>query len=117
GVSKETGAMPTCVYDRGKDVWIDLKAKNLGAMGVGQDTCVYDPEHNVILELIRGVAYRYKEVPVGTRARLGTEEESVADSLRKAVILYASFDEEVRMDFGRGDRTPGTRSVDPADRK
>ncbi len=37
--------------------------------------------------------------------------------LRKAVTLYASFDEQVRMDFGRGERTPGTRSVDPSDHK
>jgi hypothetical protein len=68
GVSKDTGTMPTCVYDRKKDAWIDLNAKNLGTMGVGQDTCVYDPEHNVILEPIRGVAYRYKDVPIGTHA-------------------------------------------------
>src|ERR1019366_1853710 len=71
GVSKETGTMPTCVYDRKEDVWIDLNANNLGTMGVGQDTCIYDPEHNVILELIRGVAYRYKGVPIGTRANRG----------------------------------------------
>jgi HEAT repeat protein len=69
GVSKETGVMPTCVYDRGKDSWIDLNAKNLGTMGLGQGTCVYDPEHNVILEPIRGSAYRFKHVPVGTRAK------------------------------------------------
>src|SRR6516165_121307 len=40
-----------------------------------------------------------------------------ADGLRKAVSLYASFDEEVRMDFGVGDPIPGTRSVDPQDKK
>ena len=73
GVSKETGVMPTCVYDRVKDAWVELNAKNLGAMGVGQGTCVYDPEHNVILEPIRGVAYRYKEVPLGTRAKSDRE--------------------------------------------
>lgn len=71
GVSKETGTMPTCLYDRKNDAWIDLRAQNLGLMGVGQDTCVYDPEHNVILELIRGVAYRYKTVPIGARADNG----------------------------------------------
>ena len=71
GVSKDTGAMPTCLYDRKKDAWIDLGVKNLGAMGVGQDTCVFDPEHNVVLELIRGVAYRYRDVPVGTKAYYG----------------------------------------------
>lgn len=71
GVSKDTGVMPTCLLDRRNDAWIDLGAKNLGAMGVGQDTCVFDPEHNVVLELIRGVAYRYKDVSVGTRAYYG----------------------------------------------
>jgi hypothetical protein len=38
-------------------------------------------------------------------------------ALHKAVALYASFDDEVRMDFGNGERVPGTRSVDPADKK
>lgn len=37
--------------------------------------------------------------------------------LRQAVSLYASFDKEVRMDFGVGDPIPGTRSIDPADNK
>jgi hypothetical protein len=74
GSSKETGRMPTCRYDRKSGGWVDLEVHNLGNMGVGQDTCVYDPEHNVILELIRGVAYRYKEIPVGSKAhyRKGT---------------------------------------------
>lgn len=71
GISKDTGAMPTCLYDRAKDAWIDLGVKNLGSMGVGQDTCVFDPEHNVVLELIRGVAYRYKNVPEGTKGYHG----------------------------------------------
>jgi hypothetical protein len=71
GVSKETGTMPTCLYDRSKETWIDVRAQNLGQMGVGQDTCVFDPEHNVVLELIRGVAYRHKSVPVGTPAYYG----------------------------------------------
>lgn len=71
GVSKETGTMPTCAYDREKERWIDLEARNLGQLGVGQGTCVFDPEHNVILEPIRGAAYRYRKVPPGTRAFLG----------------------------------------------
>ena len=37
-------------------------------------------------------------------------------SLRKAVTLYASFDEAVRLDFGSGEPVPGTRSV-AADKK
>jgi hypothetical protein len=59
--------MPTCRYDRQIGAWLDLQAHNLGSMGVGQETCVFDPEHNVDLELIRGVAYRYQEVLVGTK--------------------------------------------------
>jgi formylglycine-generating enzyme required for sulfatase activity len=38
-------------------------------------------------------------------------------ALRKAVSLYASFDESVRMDFGNGDTIPGTRSVDTETKK
>ena len=34
-------------------------------------TCVFDPEHNVVLEVISGAAYRYKDVPVGTRVYYG----------------------------------------------
>jgi len=72
GVSRETKQkMPTCRLDRTADRWIDLEAKELGLMGVGQGTCVYDPEHNVILDVITGAAYRYKSVPAGTRAYLG----------------------------------------------
>src|SRR5262249_13915192 len=71
GVSKETGAFPTCRFDRDKDKWIDLEAKNLGRMGVGQDTCVFDPEHNVIIELITGTAYRLRQIPAGTKAFYG----------------------------------------------
>lgn len=37
--------------------------------------------------------------------------------LRKAVALYASFDEAVRLDFGSGEPIPATRSVDPDDKK
>jgi HEAT repeat protein len=71
GSRKESGVMPTCRYDRMKDRWIDLEVKELGKMGVGQGTCVYDPEHNVILEPISGAAYRYRNVPIGTRAFYG----------------------------------------------
>jgi hypothetical protein len=72
GVSRETKQpMPTCRYDRVAGRWIDLEAKDLGQMGVGQGTCVFDPEHNVILEVISGAAYRYKKVPAGTRAFYG----------------------------------------------
>src|SRR5262249_41379639 len=46
GVSKETGAFPTCRLDRATGTWVDLHAQGLGKMGVGQGTCVYDPEHN-----------------------------------------------------------------------
>jgi hypothetical protein len=38
-------------------------------------------------------------------------------AIRKAVTLYASFDDAVKMDFGSGDPVPGTRSVDPDDKK
>jgi HEAT repeat protein len=62
--------MPTCVYDRQAERWLDLQAKNLGQLGKGLGTCVYDPEHNVILEL-HGGAYRYKNVAVGTKAFYG----------------------------------------------
>jgi formylglycine-generating enzyme required for sulfatase activity len=37
--------------------------------------------------------------------------------LRKAVTLYASFDESVKADVGGGDRTLWTRSTDDADKK
>lgn len=50
--------------------------------------------------------------PVAARAQTAHEA-----ALRQALTLYASFDDEVRMDRGRGDATPGTRSVDPADKK
>ena len=64
-------AMPTCRYERKSDRWIDLETKALGKMGVGQGTCVYDPEHNVILEIISGAAYRFRNVRVGTSAFYG----------------------------------------------
>jgi hypothetical protein len=35
--------------------------------------------------------------------------EDAASALRKAATFYASFDEEVRADFGAGELTPGTR--------
>jgi len=38
-------------------------------------------------------------------------------ALRNAVLLYASFDDAVRMDFGAGEPVPGTRSVNPEDKK
>jgi hypothetical protein len=72
GVTRDTKqAMPTCRYDRAADRWVDLEAKSLGLMGLGQGTCVFDPEHNVILEVISGAAYRTRNVPVGTRAYCG----------------------------------------------
>jgi hypothetical protein len=70
GVAKETGTMPTCVWDRATQRWIDVQAKEIGKLGKGLGTCVYDPEHNVVLEL-HGGAYRYKAVPVGTKAFYG----------------------------------------------
>jgi hypothetical protein len=72
GVGREDKKiMPTCLYDREKERWVDLEAKGLGKLGVGLGTCVYDPEHNVILEPATGAAYRYQQVPVGTRAYYG----------------------------------------------
>jgi hypothetical protein len=72
GISKESKLpMPTCCYDRAAGQWRDLKANDLGKMGVGQGTCVFDPEHNVILEVITGTAYRYRLVPRGSRAFYG----------------------------------------------
>lgn len=50
--------------------------------------------------------------PNGSRAA-----EADETALRKAVALYASFDEAVRLDFGQGEPIPGTRSVDPDDKK
>jgi len=38
-------------------------------------------------------------------------------ALHQAVSLYASFDGAVRMDFGAGEPVPGTRSIDPDDKK
>jgi hypothetical protein len=70
GASKETGVMPTCVWDRKAERWIDLEAREIGKLGTGCGLCVFDPEHNVILEL-HGGAYRYKSVPVGTKAFYG----------------------------------------------
>jgi hypothetical protein len=72
GVSRDTKqTMPTCRWDRKAERWINLETKDIGKLGVGQGTCVFDPEHNVILELISGAAYRYKNVPAGTRAFCG----------------------------------------------
>jgi len=59
--------MPTCRLDREKMTWVDLKAKDIGKLGVGMGTCVYDPEHNVVLEVWSGAAYRFRNVPVGTK--------------------------------------------------
>jgi len=56
GLTMDKQVMPTCRYDRQASRWVDLQAKDLGQMGLGQGTCVYDPEHNVIIEVIRGVA-------------------------------------------------------------
>lgn len=72
GVSRDTKqAMPSCRYDRRTGAWIDLQAKDLGQLGVGQGTCVYDPEHNIIFDVITGATYRYKSVPAGTKAYYG----------------------------------------------
>lgn len=68
GVSREAGNMPTCLYDRDGDRWVDLGVKDLGQLGGSDGLTVFDPEHNVFLGL-RGGAYRYKNVPVGTKAR------------------------------------------------
>ena len=69
GIERESKeAMPTCRYDRASDKWIDLQAENLGKMGHGQGTCVFDPEHNIVIEVISGAVYRFKNVPVGTKA-------------------------------------------------
>jgi hypothetical protein len=69
GIDRETKqAMPTCRYDRNADRWVDLQAENLGKMGHGQGTCVFDPEHNLVIEVISGAAFRLKHVPVGTKA-------------------------------------------------
>jgi hypothetical protein len=63
-----------------------------------------------------GFFYLVTLLPASADVQLGAGDVAEA-SLRKAVTLYASFDEEVRMDFGRGDPVPGTRSVDPGDKK
>jgi hypothetical protein len=71
GIGREDKqVMPTCRY-RSTGQWVDLEVKNLGKMGVGQGTCVYDPEHNIVLDVITGATYRFKAVPVGTRAFYG----------------------------------------------
>ncbi|HMF15914.1 MAG TPA: hypothetical protein VKE98_01850, partial [Gemmataceae bacterium] len=44
------------------------------------------------------------------------QDEGKKDDLTKAVLLYASFDESVRADFGGGDLTLATRSNDPDDK-
>jgi hypothetical protein len=69
-VAHQNSTPAHCCYDRANHRWIDLQANNLGRMGTGQGLCVYDPEHNVILEL-HGGAHRYRNVPVGTRAYYG----------------------------------------------
>lgn len=61
--------MPTCLYDREGDRWVDLEVKEMGKLRGGDGLSVFDPEHNVILGL-HGGAWRYKAVPVGTRARV-----------------------------------------------
>lgn len=50
-------------------------------------------------------------------APLSTAADADETALRKAVSLYASFDDAVKMDFGIGEAVPGTRSVDPDDKK
>ena len=71
GVDRDGKAMPTCLYDRKADQWVDLQVKGQGNLRGGDGLSVFDPEHNVILG-IHGGAYRYKSVPVGTKAFYGT---------------------------------------------
>jgi hypothetical protein len=61
--------MPTCLFDREGDRWVDLEVNDSGKLRGSDGLSVFDPEHNVILGL-HGGAWRYKPVPVGTRARL-----------------------------------------------
>jgi hypothetical protein len=49
------------------------------------------------------------------QGRPATSADADEATLRKAVTLYASFDEAVKPDVGNGE--PGTRSVDPDDKK
>jgi hypothetical protein len=65
--------MPTCRFERRSRSWEDVNAKNVGLLGHGLGTCVFDPEHNVILDVFSGAAYRFKNVPVGTRGFVGGE--------------------------------------------
>jgi hypothetical protein len=44
---------------------------------------------------------------------LGADDAPAVDTLRKAVALYASFDDDLRHDLGAGESVPGTRSADP----
>jgi hypothetical protein len=72
GVTRDSKqVMPTCRYDRQAERWIDLKTNELGKMGTGQGTCVYDPEHNIVLEVISGAVYRYQTVAEGRHAFYG----------------------------------------------
>lgn len=61
--------MPTCVYDRQGDRWIDVEAKDHGRLRGSDGLSVYDPEHNVVLGL-HGGAWRYRAVDVGTAAKV-----------------------------------------------
>jgi len=70
GVGPDRTVMPTCLYDRKADAWIDLEVKTPGALRGGGGHCVFDPEHNVILGL-GGGAYRHQPVPFGTKAFYG----------------------------------------------
>jgi hypothetical protein len=54
---------------------------------------------------------------VGLAGGLALADDAENVSFGKAVTLYASFDEEARMDFGVGEPIPGTRSIDPQDKK
>jgi hypothetical protein len=80
-----------------------LQLKNHGddkrqvASLVGQATCVFDPEHNVVLELIMGTAYQSDDSPftilqptAGINRQGGSVTLGVASSRRRALRLAAT---------------------------
>jgi len=70
GVDKEHDRMQTYLYDRKANQWADLHARDPGNLGGRTGLTVFDPEHNVFLG-IHGGGYRYRNVPVGTKAFYG----------------------------------------------
>lgn len=70
GGAGQRGRMPTYLYDRDNQRWIDLQVKDIGKLHGSDGLSVFDPEHNVVLGL-GGGAFRHRDVPIGAKGFYG----------------------------------------------